>query len=130
MPNKIAFFITRFKYFINMLKQFVCCYDSAISSVYFLCFNYRYRTLITCQSVEWKRSCKISMTSAVVKIPKCREFAYWTYLSCLAIHTTHVLIAFLTAARAYGMYDNEYQVIANDWITMHTSDSKPLCSCE
>jgi hypothetical protein len=36
---------------------------------------------------------------------------------------------FLTASRAYGMYDSEYQVIARDCIIMNTKARTALCSC-
>jgi hypothetical protein len=35
---------------------------------------------------------------------------------------------FLTASRAYGMYDSEYQVIARDCIIMNTKARTALCS--
>lgn len=45
-------------------------------------------------------------------------------------YAIQVLRAFLTAVRAYGMYDKEYQVMAIDWMTMHTNASKPFFSCK
>lgn len=37
---------------------------------------------------------------------------------------------FLTASLAYGMYDNEYQVMARDWMMMNIRASIALCNCK
>lgn len=46
------------------------------------------------------------------------------------IYDMHELSVFLTTVRAYGIYDNEYQVIASDWITMKMSARPPFFSCK
>lgn len=40
--------------------------------------------------------------------------------------TTHVVIVFLTASRAHGMYESEYHVMASDCTTMQISANKAL----
>lgn len=42
--------------------------------------------------------------------------------------TTHVTNVFFTASRAHGMYDSEYQVIANDCMMMQSKAKPALCS--
>lgn len=45
------------------------------------------------------------------------------------IYAIQVFSVFLTTARAYGIYDSEYHVIAIDWITMNTNARPPFFSC-
>lgn len=45
-------------------------------------------------------------------------------------HVIQASTVFLTASRAYGMYDNEYHVIASDWIIINRRARPGLCKCK
>jgi len=43
-------------------------------------------------------------------------------------HVIQASIVFLTASRAYGIYDKEYHVIASDWIIINRRARPGLCN--
>lgn len=85
-------------------------------------------------SKKWNKTVHINFTTNFfIKRKKKKQFGYWnlhSYNNIVPNYAIQVLIAPFTALRAYGIYDIEYQVMANDWIIMHINASKLFFSCE
>lgn len=82
-----------------------------------------------------RRRCLLSFSNTRNAVVFVLNFFFRSYLvlsnsAVFFIHEMHDSIVFLTASRAYGMYESEYHVIARDCIIINRRANPALCNCE